>query len=1119
MKGININNLGKQEKNKKVKEGDCIFPFKYKKKIYSDCVETSKGSICATSLNNKNTLQTYGYCIDRTLKKLKSSSNNRSIKLNKRTSNIENKLKTNSTHKAMEELHNTPKLNELFIQKLTELNNIHTRKGEIFRARAYKKAEETILLQSNDIYNYTDLKGLPNIGDTILSKLKEIQETGTLKLIEREKENPIHIFTTVYGIGPKKAQSLIDNKITTIELLKENKNLLNDSQKIGLQYYDDINKRIPREIIDQYKIILTTIINNLDDKAISFQIVGSYRRGLNSSGDIDIIITNKQNNPCTFDLILNILKEKQIILEYLSKGKSKSLTIAKIDNDIPRRVDFLYSPYNEYAFSTLYFTGSKAFNTVMRHRSLKLGYSLNEHGITKMNGKNKGEQINVVEFPDEKSIFDFLEMEYKAPEDRIDGRSVVPLLPNKAVNNYNVSELNIVNENNNPVMLNEHNKSIIKITKKTLKKDKPKKELPSKTRKNKKHKRKFIECFREDGIEYLNKLTENELVEIIKLANDAFFNDKSIINDNEYDIIKEYVERNYPNNTILKNVGAPIIERNKVNLPYYMGSMDKIKPDTNAIDKWKEKYNGEYVVSAKLDGVSGLYSTENNIEKLYTRGNGTIGQDISYFIPYLKLPKDKNITIRGEFIINRKTFETKYKDKFSNPRNFVSGIINSKSIDTSKFTDIEFVAYEVITPELIPIEQMKLLDKINVTNVLYEIHKDVTNESLSKILVDWRSNYHFESDGIIVTNNQIYDRVNKNPEHSFAFKMVLSEQIAEAKVLDVIWNISKNGLLKPKIHIESIVLGGVTIKYASAHNASTVINQKLGIGAVVKIIRSGDVIPYIMETVIPAETIKMPDVEYKWNDTKIDIELVNKSDNKDIVQKNITGFFTGIGVDGLSSGNVSRIINGGYNSVANIIKMTVDDLLSIDGFKSKLANKIHNSIESKLKDAELSKIMSSSNIFGQGFGEKRIKLILSTYPDIITSSETNDIKIHKLTLHKGMAVKTAQNFVVKIPLMIQFMEDTQLMYKLNSQKTVTQLEYDIEHILYNKTIVFTGVREKDLMMKLENKYSVKLSTSLSKNTFAVIAKSKSDEGTKLTKARSLNIPIFELEEFKQKYNL
>ena len=139
--------------------------------------------------------------------------------------------------------------------------------------------------------------------------------------------------------------------------------------------------------------------------------------------------------------------------------------------------------------------------------------------------------------------------------------------------------------------------------------------------------------------------------------------------------------------------------------------MDKIKPDTNSLQKWKQKYSGPYVLSAKLDGISALYSTENNQLKLYTRGNGTIGQDISHLIPYLLLPKIDNITIRGELIMKKTTFVEKYSNTFANARNMVAGLVNQKKIDVEKMKDVDFVAYEVITPELKPSEQMSYMNK------------------------------------------------------------------------------------------------------------------------------------------------------------------------------------------------------------------------------------------------------------------------------------------------------------------------------------------------------------------------------------------------------------------------
>ena len=236
-------------------------------------------------------------------------------------------------------------------------------------------------------------------------------------------------------------------------------------------------------------------------------------------------------------------------------------------------------------------------------------------------------------------------------------------------------------------------------------------------------------------------------------------------------------------------------------------------------------------------GVSGLFTIYNKEKKLYTRGNGIIGQDISNIVPYLNLPEVENIVIRGEFIIPKAIYSKKYPD--SNARNIVSGIINSKKQVVSKYKDVDFVAYELIKPKLKPSEQLKYLETIGVNVVRYEETKDITNENLSHYLQTWRNNYDYDIDGIIVSDDKVHPRKDKNPEHAFAFKMLLGDQVSEAKVVDVRWIVSKDGLLKPTIEIEPIKILGSTIQYATAHNADFIEKNKLGPGAMILLSKSG----------------------------------------------------------------------------------------------------------------------------------------------------------------------------------------------------------------------------------------------------------------------------------------
>lgn len=313
------------------------------------------------------------------------------------------------------------RLNEQLIELMEKLADIMLKQGEPFRARAYQKAQETIMAYPADILSPVELKGKPGIGQTIMEKFNEYVQTGTLSILEKEKNNPVNILAEVYGIGPKKAKELVEHGITSIAELRENQQLLNDTQKIGLQYYEDILTRIPRSEIEDYKAIFEKVMPKVSDAKM--EIVGSYRRGAQHSGDIDVIITSTSSK--VFTTFVDNLIKQQIIEHVLSRGSSKCLVIAKIpSSNTARRVDFLFTTPEEFPFAILYFTGSKIFNTLMRQLAVEKGYTMNEHGIYQLVSKKKGDKVNRA-FNSEEEIFDFLGLQYKSPIERTDGRAII----------------------------------------------------------------------------------------------------------------------------------------------------------------------------------------------------------------------------------------------------------------------------------------------------------------------------------------------------------------------------------------------------------------------------------------------------------------------------------------------------------------------------------------------------------------------------------------------------------------------------------------------------------------------------------------------------------------------
>jgi DNA ligase (NAD+) len=1035
-------------------------------------------------------------------RKLKIKSKNKTLKKMKK---MEKKIEENfeksenvEKSKQIKEMNSKQNiLNEELINLLDRLEKLMMMKKEPFRARAYQKASETMMLLDEDITDISQLKGKSGIGKTMMDKFKEYLDTGTLKILEDAKTNPIFTLVGVHGIGYKNAKKLVEEHgITTIAELRKSQDLLNNIQKKGLKHYEDVLKRIPRPEIVKYEEKLTKIFNTLENKKNStFKIVGSYLRGAQTSGDIDIIITNSENNVKIFKEFIDELEKKGILIDILSKGAKKSMAVGKIGKTPARRIDFMYSSPEEFPFATLYFTGSKAFNVVMRQRAVDLGYTMNEHGLYKLvkvaekKKLQKGEKVDSL-FPTEQSIFQHLGMVYKSPTERKNGRAVKLIVEEKSPK-----------------------KNVVIKKQRTLKIKKKSKHLT---------KERLLE-FGKKGINVLKKLDEEALSKMIICANDAYYNKKSLIDDNTYDILKEYIERVYPENTTIQLVGAPI-SKDKVVLPYQMWSQNKIKPDTKALHNWMKKYKGPYVISGKLDGISALYvQDETGEQKLYTRGEATKGMDISYLIPYLQLPDVKEgetRAVRGELIIKRETFKNKYEGdspgKYKNPRNFVAGIVNAKKRAPKKWHDMDFVAYEVIEPQLKPSKQMDWLKKHNIIEVLNMKTKKISNEMLSEILVDWRESGEYEYDGIVVSNDKFWRSTReKNPDHAFAFKMVLSDQVAEAKVVDVLWSPSKDGLLKPVIQIEPIRLKGVDVEFATAYNAKFIEDNKIGIGALVQMVRSGDVIPKILKVIKPSTEPKMPDVSWKWNESHVDAIMEDFESNDVVIMKNMENFFKKLDVVGLGRGNIKRLMDAGFRSIPQILEMKEEDFMEAEGFKEKMASKVFNSVHEKVKSVTLPTLMAATNIFGRGMGQRRIKEILELYPNIMKSRESNKKKIDKIASIHGFKIKTAELFVNYIDYFLKFMHETKLEYKLKISKSSPKKK-NTSHVLYDKKIIITGFRDKDLAAIIEE-VGGQISSSISKNTFAVIVKNTSETTTKTEKAKKLKIPVMEKNQFVKKY--
>lgn len=301
----------------------------------------------------------------------------------------------------------------------------HTLTIHDYKIAAYKKVLDQIQKIST-IRSWEDLKDVKGIGKSIKSKLEPIFAAGASgeRLPTQISNNDIE---KVYGVGPITALKLMaEHNILTIEDLhlehSRNPNLLNRVQKIGLKYYNDLQQPISRVEMDKHKKLLHKILDvkNKIDKDLIFSLVGSYRRKLKQSSDIDLLVSVKRTTTTAdradiLKTIVGILECSDYIKDVLALGDKKFMGIAKLPkHKYFRRIDILITGQEEYPFALLYFTGSKEFNIEFRNNVKDHDVVLNEYGIFSKSGKRLNLNIHT-----ELDIFNYFNVQYIEPEHRI----------------------------------------------------------------------------------------------------------------------------------------------------------------------------------------------------------------------------------------------------------------------------------------------------------------------------------------------------------------------------------------------------------------------------------------------------------------------------------------------------------------------------------------------------------------------------------------------------------------------------------------------------------------------------------------------------------------------------
>jgi DNA ligase (NAD+) len=606
---------------------------------------------------------------------------------------------------------------------------------------------------------------------------------------------------------------------------------------------------------------------------------------------------------------------------------------------------------------------------------------------------------------------------------------------------------------------------------------------------------------------------DKDLTKLKKLKShldDVYYNTgDSVVTDSEYDAIKEEIMRCDPN--YVPEVGAKIRDgENRVKLPYWLGSADKITEE-KVLQRWLNKNKSkEYVITSKLDGVSCLLCFKNGEMKLYTRGDGVIGADISFLQKYISFPCIKEeISIRGELIMDKEIFQTKHSTTYKNPRNMVSGLISGKTARAG-LTDIHFVAYEIITDDETQSEQkeqLKKLKSMGFETVKHKFVRAIDIESLSNTYISFRGEERYELDGIIIQKNTEYQRNNSgNPGYMFAFKMLLQDSVRETTVKEVEWNVSKWGQLKPVVIVDPLELGGVTISRATAHNAKFIVDNNIGEGAIIKITRSKEVIPYIVE-VVKGATPSMPsDIHFVWDETKVNICVQDSSDEMCI--KLVASFFKELNIKHVAEATVKKMFQSGFDNLIKIVSASKDDLRTIPEFGEKSVERVYTSIKNGLKDITLAQLLGASNVLGYGIGSRKIEALLSDLPNLFAlyGSLSDNELVQKIIQIKGFSTTTAEKIVGNLDCGLQFIE------QISPYITLKEEEVKTSGNLSGQVVVMSGFRDKELEEKIKQNGG-SIGSSITSKTTILIVKDKTQTTTKIQKAKEKGVKIYSIEEF------
>ena len=637
-----------------------------------------------------------------------------------------------------------------------------------------------------------------------------------------------------------------------------------------------------------------------------------------------------------------------------------------------------------------------------------------------------------------------------------------------------------------------------------------------------------------------------ELVELLnRYAYEYYTKDAPSVSDSEYDqLYRELVELEtaHPDEILPESpthrVGGVVLKgftKYQHQYPLYSLQDAFSREELEAFDQRvrKEFPSISYVCELKIDGLSISLTYENGVLVTgATRGDGSVGEDITENLKRVKdiplvLPEPMNITVRGECYMPRASFDRvnqirqeNGEPEFANPRNAAAGTLRQLDTKIVAKRNLATFLYQEVSPTD-QSSQEGVLEKlarlgfvVNQERVLAEDMEQIW-DFIQKV-AQLREDLPYDIDGIVIKVNDLAVQEElgftvKAPKWAVAYKFPAEEK--EAKILSVDWTVGRTGVVTPTANLTPVQLAGTTVSRATLHNVDYIAEKDIHQDDTVIVYKAGDIIPAVLRVVkdkrVSDQALAIPtqcpscQSELLHFEDEVALRCINPLCPAQI-KEGLNHFASrdAMNITGLGPAVVEKLFAAQLvEDVAGIYRLTVEDLLTLEGFKEKSAEKLYEAIQASKENS------AEKLLFGLGIrhvGSKVSQILLQEFHDLDQLATADPERIASIDSLGMVVAESLKRYFAQegSKRLLQELKEASVNMAYLGEKVAA------DAALSGMTVVLTGKLERltrsEAKAKLES-LGAKVTGSVSKKTDLVVA--GSDAGSKLTKAQELGIQV------------